>query len=932
MISYFRTARGRKVGLTVMFAAQTLLLGYATAKWWAVRNNTLFSNGQWISGKDTGKYVFYSYKFLFRPLVNSRVNLTTDMGYQEILHREPEGPDRRLAALNAEVHVAGGAYIWIELHKSALRMLACRLSRHGRYPPGLYRFDERGEVVQYLMFDEETPELDDKWTQVALAREDGLWRLSINGAPAGAIAVPEGWEGHVGFRGSGNPRAPALVKNIRLTFEDPARPGRRWTEVEKFNVRHRVRRVIGTALLFAVAVLLLRYGRSRVLLGWIRERRRRDFERAETSGLAVLLLVLALGPARPSGLHIAVFVLVAELMTIILLCCMKRKTGPLRYNGPARVTYGYGILLAALSAAAFFIMGESLGRIRAAAPDAVAGVHPDAFIREPDRNHSLKPFEIEEPLVVRPGRAFFVEDRAYRQERIGLDFVMPASSTLDIVFQQQSYRTRGDPQGETLAIQRRLLRLTTRDDVPWGISTRLGKRPAPFMAVEGSVKAGETNRVTILSDEAGLSIVLNGEETAFPHYKPLGFGLTGFMAYDKPVVLQRVTVEAASFAAAREGPAVWTGPLLPVALAGIIWLFFRFGDRIRFDAASAIAGITFYPIAFYFIGALFIGRQSFEFMGRDRMAWLDMLLIAGTCTFLAMIAVTRKRTRQDVILFNIGALALVVFMAMLVWDLLPEEHSLRLKFTDNAVAPAELRKGNRGGKGPWYSNNRLIGANTYIWKQTFGGERVTMPKPEGVVRVFVVGGSQAWGSGAASSDDTFAEILEKRLREKDLPVEIFNAGVNGAGAAKAFGYYSRLLRQFEPDVIIADVGLNDSAGLQRVRDADKLSKHVGGIMAAFREFLGWCEQDGVDVVLSLEAMSHEAGPRPCAELYEALAHTAREYGASVVDPIDTIGEKEKTHLVWWDTAHFAPYGHRLLASLLEPAVEQAVRARFKESR
>jgi lysophospholipase L1-like esterase len=262
-------------------------------------------------------------------------------------------------------------------------------------------------------------------------------------------------------------------------------------------------------------------------------------------------------------------------------------------------------------------------------------------------------------------------------------------------------------------------------------------------------------------------------------------------------------------------------------------------------------------------------------------------------------------------------------LALFAWDVLPQEHPLRLRLAGEATVPTGMPA--PGATGPWYARNELVGSHTYVWHQRLGGEQVDPRKPAGTVRVFVVGGSQAWGSGAASSRETFAEIVERRLRSRGLPVEVFNAAANGGGIRQALALYRELLRLRAPDIVVADVGLNESAGLQRRRD--RAGASIAGLAGSLGDLWAACRADGVDGLLALEPMCGETALRPSAALYDALARESARHGVPVARPGDALYAAEPEHFVWWDTAHLAPYGQRLMADALEPELERLVRER-----
>jgi len=74
-------------------------------------------------------------------------------------------------------------------------------------------------------------------------------------------------------------------------------------------------------------------------------------------------------------------------------------------------------------------------------------------------------------------------------------------------------------------------------------------------------------------------------------------------------------------------------------------------------------------------------------------------------------------------------------------------------------------------------------------------------------------------------------------------------------------------------------------------------------------------------------MCGEASLRPDPKYYAGLARIARKHRVRVVAPQQTLWAAEKKQLVWWDTAHLAPFGHELMSRLIEPTVAEMVQER-----
>ena len=84
-----------------------------------------------------------------------------------------------------------------------------------------------------------------------------------------------------------------------------------------------------------------------------------------------------------------------------------------------------------------------------------------------------------------------------------------------------------------------------------------------------------------------------------------------------------------------------------------------------------------------------------------------------------------------------------------------------------------------------------------------GGEFLTIPDKR--TRIIVVGGSNAFGSGVASNDETVESILERL----NPGYEVINAGVVGFVSGQELTYIVTELADYHPHIIIAFDGWND---------------------------------------------------------------------------------------------------------------------------
>ena len=100
----------------------------------------------------------------------------------------------------------------------------------------------------------------------------------------------------------------------------------------------------------------------------------------------------------------------------------------------------------------------------------------------------------------------------------------------------------------------------------------------------------------------------------------------------------------------------------------------------------------------------------------------------------------------------------------------------------------------------WYTNN-----DHYRYNENFPDQ-----KPDYEVRIFITGGSTAWGAGV-QQDQTFSYLLEKKLNEnykqKKFRVVIAAAGAWASSQEKIF--IANYVVDFNPDIIIMFSGWND---------------------------------------------------------------------------------------------------------------------------
>ena len=100
----------------------------------------------------------------------------------------------------------------------------------------------------------------------------------------------------------------------------------------------------------------------------------------------------------------------------------------------------------------------------------------------------------------------------------------------------------------------------------------------------------------------------------------------------------------------------------------------------------------------------------------------------------------------------------------------------------------------------------------------FRGEEITLEKPPGTYRIFILGGSTVF-CGETTFEDTHPRILEKELRKlyPDRRIEVLNAGADWHWTIK----FLFNIQDYDPDMVIVFHAIND---LLRTFRPDEISK------------------------------------------------------------------------------------------------------------
>ena len=124
------------------------------------------------------------------------------------------------------------------------------------------------------------------------------------------------------------------------------------------------------------------------------------------------------------------------------------------------------------------------------------------------------------------------------------------------------------------------------------------------------------------------------------------------------------------------------------------------------------------------------------------------------------------------------------------------------------------------------------------------GHELSEVKPPNTYRIFMVGGSTMFGSGASSDETTISGILQKLFASDNSvqKIEVINAGIQGANSNTELRFIEQKLVELSPDLVVVYDGLNDL----------KADFPVEKTKGSWESICKLSEIHGFDVIISLQ--------------------------------------------------------------------------------
>jgi len=175
------------------------------------------------------------------------------------------------------------------------------------------------------------------------------------------------------------------------------------------------------------------------------------------------------------------------------------------------------------------------------------------------------------------------------------------------------------------------------------------------------------------------------------------------------------------------------------------------------------------------------------------------------------------------------------------------------------------------------------------------------------MRVVFLGSSQTWGAGVNKSEMRWTNLVCQNLEEKlsrKQKVHCINSSVNGATSENVYEFWKENFSILKPTVSFINLMFNDpnpdffESNLRKILEINKNNK--------------------IKTVLVVEPYNVESVENNENNLSKIriLNSLALEYKIKLLNPLPFFDEKKDDGLIWWDSIHFTPYGHKLFSEFI----------------
>lgn len=244
-------------------------------------------------------------------------------------------------------------------------------------------------------------------------------------------------------------------------------------------------------------------------------------------------------------------------------------------------------------------------------------------------------------------------------------------------------------------------------------------------------------------------------------------------------------------------------------------------------------------------------------------------------------------------------------------------------------------------------------------------DEVSLAKPDGVVRILMLGDSVTFGWGVLQ-DDTVSAKLEKLLNETPgaTRIEVVNSGVGNYNTVQEITYFLSRGIELDPDIVVLNFFINDAEPTPK-RDNSSILQHsylavfaMGRIDALMRTYFGkedwrdyyaglyrpdapgwqaalasmdalieYTRTNGIRLLIANYPELHELDPYPFEKVTAAVEEEATSHDVAFVDLLPSVATLEPESL--WVSPEDA-HPNRVASEHFADALAETLRTQFPD--
>lgn len=177
-------------------------------------------------------------------------------------------------------------------------------------------------------------------------------------------------------------------------------------------------------------------------------------------------------------------------------------------------------------------------------------------------------------------------------------------------------------------------------------------------------------------------------------------------------------------------------------------------------------------------------------------------------------------------------------------------------------------------------------------------------------KIMFIGTSQTWGAGASDEEHSFVRIFENLLNS-NFTSDTFtciNPSIPGSESSILLELYENQWITLKPDIVIINLGCNDS-------DNELLKKNID-------KFIKLNRNNSIKTYLVLEANINSYDH--LLKNHSAIKQAAFEKNILVIDLHNILLKSYDSGFLFWDFVHLTDYGHKLVANILFDSLKEEI--------